>query len=87
MNIILSDNGNHKKFCPLTLTKPIGELRVGILKISDKYKKRFSKEGIEITIFFETEDYLQEKYKKSTTGSFLWINARVLPDNVLIKEL
>jgi UDP-N-acetylglucosamine diphosphorylase/glucosamine-1-phosphate N-acetyltransferase len=87
MNIILSDNGNHQKFCPLTLTKPIGELRVGILKISDKYRKRFSKEGIEANICFETEAYLEGKYSKCSDGSFIWVNAQVLPDSIIIKEI
>lgn len=87
MNIILSDNGNHAKFCPLTLTKPIGELRVGILKISDKYKKRFKAEGIEVNICFETEAYLQGKYPLCTAPSYIWINAQVLPDAKLIQEI
>ncbi len=87
MNIILSDNGNHAKFCPLTLTKPIGELRVGILKISDKYKKRFKAEGINVNICFESESYLQEKYPSCSEPAFIWINAQVLPDSMLIKEI
>ena len=87
MNIVLSDNGNHAKFCPLTLTKPVGELRMGILKISEKYQKRLFKEGIEAQIYFETEDYLQTKYPKCTASSFIWINAQVLPDKILIQEI
>ncbi|MEZ4936913.1 MAG: putative sugar nucleotidyl transferase [Crocinitomicaceae bacterium] len=87
MNIVLSDNGNHAKFCPLTLTKPVGELRMGILKISEKYQKRLFKEGIEAQLYFETEDYLQTKYPKCTASSFIWINAQVLPDKVLIQEI
>lgn len=87
MNIILSDNGNHAKFCPLTLTKPIGELRLGILKISEKYQKRFAREGMEVKIFFETEDYLQTKYPKCSESAFIWVNAQVLPYKTLIQEI
>lgn len=87
MNIVLSDNGKHANFCPLTLTKPVGELRVGILKISDKYKKRFFKEGLKYEIFYETEEYLQKKYPKCSESSFIWVNAWVIPDDVIFQEI
>jgi len=33
MNIQLNDNGLHLKFAPLTLTRPVGNLRVGLFTL------------------------------------------------------
>ena len=54
MNIILFDSLNRKNLLPLTYTKPAAELRVGILKIKEKWEHYFKQE-----ISYLSEDYLK----------------------------
>ena len=56
MKIQLVDGKHRDHLLPLTYTRPVAQLRCGILTIAEKYQKR----GFEVG--YETEDYLQEKY-------------------------
>jgi UDP-N-acetylglucosamine diphosphorylase/glucosamine-1-phosphate N-acetyltransferase len=78
MNITLSDNNKHLCFAPLTLTRPIAELRVGIWTNTERYKHFAELEGVEINISFETELYLGSKYP-SISDRDLWINSSFIP--------
>lgn len=84
-NIILFDDDHWKSLLPLTYTRPIAELRVGILTIAEKWEKRLGGK-----ISYITQDYLAEKYPISISDNNLVINARLLPnDNIqdLIEQL
>ena len=37
-NIVLFDGAYHQKLKPLTFTRPVADLRVGILKIREKWE-------------------------------------------------
>ena len=52
--IQLHDDGKHLRFAPLTLTRPVGELRMGILTNSERWKLYVQ----DAEISFETEEYL-----------------------------
>ncbi len=56
MKIQLVDGKHRDHLLPLTYTRPVAQLRCGILTIAEKYQKR----GFEVG--YETADYLQEKY-------------------------
>ncbi|MEC8457819.1 MAG: GlmU family protein [Bacteroidota bacterium] len=56
MKIQLVDGKHRDHLLPLTYTRPVAQLRCGILTIVEKYQKR----GFEVG--YETEDYLQEKF-------------------------
>jgi UDP-N-acetylglucosamine diphosphorylase/glucosamine-1-phosphate N-acetyltransferase len=56
MKIQLVDGKHRDHLLPLTYTRPVAQLRCGILTIAEKYQKR----GFEVG--YETEDYLQEKF-------------------------
>ncbi len=84
-NIILFDDDYWKALLPLTYTRPIGDLRVGILKISDKWLSRIGG-----SVSYITQDYLAEKFPIHISENNLVINARLLPnDNIanLIEQL
>ncbi|MFT6866952.1 MAG: UDP-N-acetylglucosamine diphosphorylase/glucosamine-1-phosphate N-acetyltransferase [Cyclobacteriaceae bacterium] len=85
MHIILFDLPEDRiKLFPLTLTRPISHIRVGILTILEKWKYYFP--NIEITV--STADYLHTKFKKAEIkDELLWINAGVLPDKLLFESL
>lgn len=56
MRIQLVDGASRNHLLPLTFTRPVAELRCGILTIAEKYTKRGHEVG------HITEDYLQRKY-------------------------
>ncbi len=66
---------------PLTYLKPIGELRIGILKIREKWEQYFGQSVDQIT-----EDYLQEKFVPPSGGGLL-INSTILPNQALVRAL
>ncbi len=82
MNIILSDAGLHKRFLPLSYTRAIADFRVGILTIKEKWEKFLNSE-----VSVLTENYLQEKYNLKINSKNIIVNASVIPDEALIKEI
>ena len=79
-NIILFDDDNWEGLLPLTFTKPICELRVGILTIREKWEKHLNAVGSYIT-----QDFLSEKYPIKIEEDNIIINSTVLPTPKLIK--
>lgn len=87
MNLVLCDDGKHLKFAPLTLTRPVGDLRVGIMTNTE----RWAFYAPEAAIYYETEAYLEAKFPPALTSSDtpqlkgeLWINAAVIPDREIV---
>ncbi|MFB0908504.1 MAG: putative sugar nucleotidyl transferase [Spirosomataceae bacterium] len=72
--ILFDDSVYRNQLKPLTLNRSVGELRIGIETIIEKWQ-RFTKNKIG----FLTEQYLQKKFKVVENSS-LYINASVLPD-------
>ena len=78
-NIILFDDESWKNFLPLTYTRPIGELRIGILTIREKWEKRLNG-----TVSYITQDYLANKYPIKISNDNVVINPRWLPNAKLL---
>ncbi len=84
MNIILFDNPEiWKSLLPLTYTRPVSGIRIGILTICEKWKYYFP--GSDIS--FYTEEYLFEKYPLQVEESNYFINSSVLPVPSLVKSI
>ncbi len=84
MNIILFDEvDTWQNLLPLTYTKPVSGIRVGILTIYEKWKHYFP--GADIT--FLTEKYLAIKYPLKVEENNYFINAAVLPSPELVKQI
>jgi len=69
---------------PFTFTKPVSEIRFGILTITQKWEKYLgSKAG------FITQPYLKEKYKSVTNidRDVILINGSICPDKALIEAI
>lgn len=75
MKIILHDNGLHLRFAPLTLTRPVGNLRIGLLTNDERWKIIVP----EAEFFYTTEKYLSGKFP-STEAPGLVINAAIIPN-------
>ncbi|RMG82742.1 MAG: glucose-1-phosphate thymidylyltransferase [Bacteroidetes bacterium] len=84
MNIILFDEADARmNLLPLTFTRPIAEIRCGILTFKEKWQKYFP----EATISYLTEDYLQEKFPLKIEERNFLINARFFPTGELAEEI
>ena len=85
-HLVLQDNAQiWKQLLPLTYTKPISELRIGIDTIKEKWQHHFGKEAS-----VETERYLMPKFGKTTASSEqpkLIINSSIIPNEELLKEI
>ena len=81
MKINLIDNGLHLSFAPLSLTRPIAELRMGIFTNTERYKHFLP----ECEIGYHTEAYLSTKYKALNTD--LSINGNIIPNEDFIAAI
>ena len=75
MKISLHDNGLHLRFAPLSLTRPIGNLRIGIFTNDERWKVILP----EAEIFYQTEAYLAERFP-ATENPDLIVNAELIPN-------
>lgn len=82
MKIVLVDNGLHLRFAPLSLTRPIGDLRIGIMTNTERWK--LVEPSAEI--FYETEAYLNSKYP-STSAADLVVNGALIPNDEIIAAI
>lgn len=81
MQINLDDNGLHLRFAPLSLTRPIGNLRMGILTNDERWKAYLP----DAEIGFTTEKYLSKKF--STVENGIRVNAAVIPNEDLVAAI
>jgi UDP-N-acetylglucosamine diphosphorylase/glucosamine-1-phosphate N-acetyltransferase len=81
-NLILFDDDNWEGLLPLTFTKPICELRVGILTIREKWERRLGAKSS-----FITQDYLAAKYPINIEDDNFLINSTVLPTDELVEKV
>lgn len=81
MNIILQDLSNHLIFAPLTLTRPVGNLRTGMWTNNERWK--FYCQNAKIS--FETETYLHKKFPKHNTEDNIWVNAAIIPTSEIVQ--
>lgn len=82
MNYILYDGSTRNNLLPLTYTKPVAELRIGILTIREKWEK-----WLTTTTTTITEAYLEEKYPMVEMAENIMINASFLPTDKLVDAI
>lgn len=82
MNIILFDSDARGHLLPLTATRPMGELRVGILTLREKWEKLLRGSASYIT-----QEYLQEKYPICIEEENVIVNAGILPHEKLCRRI
>ncbi|MEO6729231.1 MAG: GlmU family protein [Candidatus Dojkabacteria bacterium] len=82
MTIIFFDDQSRESLFPLTFTRPVADLRIGILKISEKWTKLFEGETS-----YLTADYLQVKFPLINSEQQLYINGSICPTKELVNSL
>ena len=81
-NIIFFDSEEHRTLLPLTYTKPVSQLRVGILKIHEKWEKAL---GLSSSNY--TQPHLSKLFEMHLTDDNLFILGGLLPSDHLIKAI
>ncbi|TNE70601.1 MAG: glucose-1-phosphate thymidylyltransferase [Bacteroidetes bacterium] len=81
MRLLISDDGKLLDFAPLTLTRPVSELRIGLLTIRERWEKYLQPE----LLGYETASYLSVKYPPINAD--ITVNATALPTRELINEI
>ena len=79
MNYILFDGSARNQLLPFTYTRPVADIRVGILTIREKWEKMLG-----FTTSTVTEDYLIDKFPMIEMEQNIFINASVLPTEHLV---
>ena len=79
MNYILFDGSARNQLLPFTYTRPVADIRVGILTIREKWEKMLG-----FTTSTVTEDYLIDKFPMIEMEQNIFINASVLPTKYLV---
>lgn len=80
MTINLFDDKAWLSLRPLTYTRPVADLRIGILTIAEKWAKYLTAE-----LGYQTQAYLSVKYK--SINSSLFINGSICPNEALIEAI
>lgn len=82
MNYILFDGSVRNQLLPFTFTRPVADIRVGILTIREKWEKHLG-----FTTTSVTEDYLSDKYPMVELERNVLINASFLPSEDLVSQI
>ena len=83
MQLVFSDAQYWEDFLPLTFTRPIAEMRCGILTFSERWQKLL--ESTEISWF--TEMYLQQKFREPEKKESLFLVPNFLPTETVIQKI
>ena len=78
MNYILFDGNVRNALLPFTFTRPVADIRIGILTIREKWEKYLGS-----TTTTLTEEYLSEKFPMVEMEENVMINASFLPNDIL----
>ena len=84
MNYILFDDNSRNKLLPLTFTRPVADIRIGILTIREKWEKMLNARTSS-----QTQSYLSKKFplELAIDTDNSWINGSVCPNHKLVEEI
>jgi len=82
MNYILFDSDVRNALLPFTYTRPVADIRIGILTIREKWEK-----FLDFTTTSITEEYLENKYPMVELDKNILINASFLPTKNLVERV
>ncbi len=82
MNYILADGTTRESLLPFTFTRPVADIRVGILTVREKWEKWLGADCSSIT-----EDYLSEKFPLMVAHDNVVIYAQYLPNKALVDSI
>lgn len=82
MGYILFDTDVRYQLLPFTHTRPVADIRCGILTLRERWEKLLAAETSTLT-----EDYLQEVYPIKTTDNDVYINGSIIATEELVTAI
>ena len=82
MNFILFDDYSRNHLLPLTYTRPVADLRAGILTIREKWERLLKAKTSTLT-----ESYLALKYPIKKEKDTILINGSIIPNAKMVKRI
>ncbi len=82
MAFVLYDTADRSKLFPLTYTRAVADMRIGIFTLKEWWEKLLEHE-----VFVKTEPYLQPLYSPIPQGDHIYIDASILPTTELVQKL
>ncbi len=82
MNLILFDDLHRDQLLPLAFTRPIADLRIGILKISEKWERK-----LELKYSYLSQKYLSDKFPTHFEEDNILIAGGLIPDDEISREI
>ncbi|MRX48414.1 GlmU family protein [Pedobacter puniceum] len=82
MAVILFDDQSRESLSPLTFTRPVADLRIGILTISKKWEHYLHQQSS-----YLTEDYLKVKFPTIIEAHNIFVNGSILPNQSLLEAI
>lgn len=82
MSLILFDDHSWDNLLPLTFTRPVSDLRIGILTIKEKWEFDLGKKSTPLT-----REYLQGKFPCFCGEDNLYINSSLLPEPGVVNRI
>ena len=79
---IIADFEEWETLRPITYARAIGDIRIGILTIKEKWEK-----WLQTEVSILTQPYLQPKYNLPKGDNFMYINASIIPNENLIDDI
>lgn len=83
MQIVISDAQYWEDFLPLTFTRPIAEMRCGILTFTERWKKLL---GID-EVAYITEAFLEDKFSRPEETESLFLVPHFLPSASVLQQI
>ena len=83
LKIVFSDAQYWEDFLPLTFTKPVAEMRFGILTFAERWKKLLNVDES----FYLTHDYLQNKFPAPNSGEVLFLVPNFIPTKKVVSAI
>jgi len=82
MNYVLFDDYSRNHLLPLTFTRPVADIRFGILTIREKWEKLLNEKTSTLT-----EDYLSGKFPINREKDTILINGSIVPTEDLVSKI
>lgn len=82
MAFFIFDPSSRDQLAPLSLTKAIADFRFGILSVKERWELLLKEAA-----FIKTADYLQTLYPNTPTEVDVWVNATVIPNELLAAQI
>ncbi len=82
MSIVLFDGNAHKQLLPLTYTRSVAGIRMGIFTMQERWERITGEK-----IYVQTENYLSVLYEPIPGGDNMFVDAAILPYKNLVEAV